>query len=43
MKEIIKKISSLMETSQGEILIASFLIIFVSLAYREILQYKYDS
>ena len=41
MKEIKKRIFSLMETKKGEILFVSVLVIFVALVYREILQYKY--
>ena len=41
MKEIKRRISSLMETREGEILSVSFLVILVSLVYREIFQYKY--
>ena len=41
MKEIKKRISSLMETRKGEVLSVSFLVILASLVYREILQYNY--
>jgi len=41
MNKLKRRISSLLETRKGEIFSVSFLVILVSLVYREILQYKY--